>query len=114
MRRYMKGANEIGPLKPTAMVWPSSLAFAAASTPSMPPAPGLLSTTTAWGQRSLSLSASRRATTSSELPAGAGTTMCTGRFGQAAWAWAASGNAADKARDKARDNKVRREVIGDQ
>ena len=51
--------------------------------PSMPPAPALLSTTTGCFQRSFSLSPSVRTMTSSELPAGAGTTMRTGLVGQA-------------------------------
>ena len=72
----------MGPLKPITIVWPS-LALAAASTPSRPPAPGLLSTTTAWPQRAASLSDMARTMRSSELPGPVGTTMRTVRVGHA-------------------------------
>jgi hypothetical protein len=81
VRVYMNGANAMGPLKPMPIVWPSGWALATVSMPSMPPAPALFSTTTGWPQRSFSLSPSRRTMMSSELPAGAGTTMRTGRAG---------------------------------
>ena len=74
-------------------VWPS-VALATASMPSMPPAPGLFSMTTGWPQREASLSLMARTIRSSELPGPVGTTIFTGRLGQAAWAaaaWAAAG-----------------------
>src|SRR5574337_685698 len=102
----MNGANATGPLKPSASVQPSGGDLAATSTPSMPPAPGLFSTTTGWPQRSLSLSPRTRATTSSELPAGAGTTMRTGRGGHGVWASAASGSAASAGRSTTQRRRI--------
>ena len=72
-------------MKPIASVWPS-VALAAMSTPSMPPAPGLFSITTGWPQRAASLSPISRAIRSSELPGPVGTTIFTGLFGQGVWA----------------------------
>ena len=74
-------------------VWPS-VALATTSMPSMPPAPALVSTTTGWPQRLASLSLMARTIRSSELPAGAGTTIFTGRVGQAPWARAGAASTA--------------------
>jgi hypothetical protein len=58
--------------------------------PSMPPAPARFSITTGWPQRAASLSLIARTIRSSELPGPVGTTIFTGRLGQAAWACAAA------------------------
>jgi len=96
-----------------ASVWPS-VALAATSRPSMPPAPGLFSMTTGWPHFAPSLSLMARAMRSSELPGPVGTTMRTGLVGQLC---AAAGSAtapsngrarADRASAQGRFSKVRR------
>ena len=62
-------------------VCPSGAALATASAPMLPLAPGLLSTTTACFQRSLSLGAMMRAMMSLPLPGVKGTTRVTVRSG---------------------------------
>ena len=63
---------------PITIVVPSGAAFAAASAPRLPPAPGRFSTTTT-PRLSLTLSASARATMSSGPPGGYGTISRIGR-----------------------------------
>lgn len=54
---------------PISSVWPSGEALATASSPMVPPAPGLLSMTTVWPSASCSLGAIRRAVVSAPPPA---------------------------------------------
>jgi predicted carbohydrate-binding protein with CBM5 and CBM33 domain len=61
----------------------------------VPPAPARFSTTTGWPSEADSFSATRRATTSVEPPAGNGTTIRTGRDGKVC---AATGKASVPAR----------------
>src|SRR3712207_2369872 len=72
-----------GPSEPTSSVWPSGSDFATTSAPRLPPAPGRLSTTKGWPNTVVSRAASGRATESAKPPGGNGTTMRTGRVGQA-------------------------------
>ena len=68
-------------LELTSTVWPSGSALATWR-PAIPPAaPGRFSTTTLWPSRGESLSANRRAMTSTPPPGGKPTTRRIGRFG---------------------------------
>src|SRR5829696_3135774 len=69
---------------------PSGAPRATRAAPSMPPAPLTFSTTTGTDNRSLSLLATIRLTTSVAPPAANGTTRVIGRFGRADWLWAAT------------------------
>src|SRR5688572_7471571 len=71
--------------------WPSGALLATKSAPIFPPAPGLLSTITAWPRACCSFAASSRAETSTGPPAAYGTTRWTGLEGQV---WAAAGRLA--------------------
>ena len=77
------GAVTSGPWMVNSSVWPSGSALATRPVPRLPPAPGLLSTTTGWPSAAASGSATRRAMRSGELPGGNGTTSLIGRDGQA-------------------------------
>jgi hypothetical protein len=72
---WIKGPVASGPLNPSRITLPSAGARAVSAVATVPPAAGLLSTTTGWPNLSLSFSPIARASTSSELPAGAGTRM---------------------------------------
>src|SRR5438105_11577926 len=77
-------------------VCPSGAALATASAPTLPPAPARFSTTTGCLKDSDIFALTQRATVSTEPPAGNGTTMRTGRFGND-WACAfASASASNK------------------
>jgi hypothetical protein len=65
---YSAGFVALGPSAPIASVCPSGAAFAVASMPIMPPAPGRFSTITGWPRDSASLGPSLRAITSSVEP----------------------------------------------
>src|SRR5689334_5708770 len=67
---------------PTPMVYPSGAAFATASVPIIPPAPGLFSTITGWPMRLRSGSARTRANVSGVEAAANGTMIRIGRCGQ--------------------------------
>ena len=66
---------------PSISVWPSAALRASAVAPSVAPAPGLLSTLTAWPRRAASFSAMRRATTSTPPPGGYGAISVSGFAG---------------------------------
>ena len=66
-----------------AKVYPSGLACTSSAAPSMPPAPGLLSTMTFRPSTLLALSASTRITTSVDPPAGHGQMYLIGLLGKA-------------------------------
>src|SRR5574337_1687564 len=84
-----------------------------ASAPMEPPAPPLLSTTTALPRMGPILSASRRATMSVEPPGANGTISLMGRFGYSpACAWARGVKAAAAAQAARVDSRVRRGVMG--
>src|SRR5215470_17993728 len=82
------------PVVPRSSVWPSGSAAASAFIAIVWPAPGRLSTTTAWPSEADSCSAIRRVTTSGELPAVDATMSLTGLLGYpAAESFAAPGPA---------------------
>jgi len=72
------------PVVPRSSVWPSGSASASVLIPSVWPAPGRLSTTTAWPSEADSCSAITRASTSGELPAAVATMSLTGLLGYTA------------------------------
>src|SRR5262245_66073251 len=72
------------PVLPRSNVWPSGSAAASAFTPMVWPAPGRLSTSTAWPSDADSCSATSRVTASGELPAVDATMTLTGLLGYAA------------------------------
>src|SRR5215210_4775684 len=74
-----------GPSEPTSKVYPSGSDFATTSAPRLPPAPGRLSMMKGWPNTVVSRAESGRATESANPPGGKGTTIRTGRAGQAAW-----------------------------
>src|SRR5690349_11580501 len=89
---------------PITSVYPSAGDLAAASTPMLPPAPGLLSTTTVHLFMSVSLLATWRARMSVPPAGGKGTTSLIGLVGYC-WAAAAVANAAAA---RARQRRVER------
>ena len=66
---------------PISSVWPSAGAVTAMREPSVPPAPGRLSTTTCWPKNSTVFWATTRASMSVAPPTGNGTIMRTARLG---------------------------------
>ncbi|MNT44333.1 hypothetical protein D3C72_1808550 [compost metagenome] len=71
---------------PTSTVWPS-VARATSCMPMLPPAPGLLSTTTGWPSAFCRAGCISRDTMSPGAPAGKATTSRTGLVGQVSAAW---------------------------
>ncbi|MNL65648.1 hypothetical protein D3C87_1900050 [compost metagenome] len=78
---YSAPLIECVPTVPSASVLPSGAAWATASPPMLPPAPGLLSTTTGWPHDGEIFSEKIRARMSGAPPLGKPTTMRIGLFG---------------------------------
>src|SRR6516164_4185597 len=78
---------------PTSSVWPSAGALATKPVPMLPPAPDLLSTTNGTPNFACRCCCRMRASKSADPPAANGTTMVTGRCGQASCACAGAASA---------------------
>src|SRR5215467_8607208 len=96
--------------EPTNIVQPSGSELATAAAPILVPAPGLFSITSCWAQMPDRRSAVMRATVSVDPPGAYGTTIRTGRLGQA-WANAARPMAGAIANVVASATKRRRSTI---
>src|SRR5450755_550485 len=107
---YRCGPNASGPLNEITIVYPSGGDLATRSVATVPPAAGRLSTMTGCPSRSFNLSPIRRASTSSELPAGAATMNLIGLSGQACAP--ASCGAANAAASSTYERRILRKDMG--